>query len=211
MKNYISILCLMLLPMFATGQRNERSNEREYQTIFGRNSVSHGGYGAFGGGYSMIDDKNGAVMSGRAAWIIGHGLGLGFSGTGFINDFSYDQATNENVNLTGGYGGFLVEPILFPKAPVHLAFPVVAGVGGIAYTRTPASGDPWDYNDPWIEDTETFLILEPGVELELNVLRFFRLAFGMSYRMTTDINLIDTRPDVLNGVAAGITFKFGKF
>lgn len=216
MKNLISIIFILALGTSLFGQEISKKdkknvNKNEIQTLFGKNKFSNGGYGGFGAGYTVIDNKDAIVTSGRAAWVIGHGLALGVAGTGFINDFHYDPLINDDVNLTGGYGGFFIEPILFGRLPVHLTLPVVAGIGGIAYTRSHFTTDPWEYQDVWVEDTETFLILEPGIELELNILRFFRIAGGISYRMTSEIKLIDTAPDVLNGLSAGISFKFGKF
>lgn len=209
MKKIIIIFLIATLGIPTYGQPGK--SEGEIQTLFGSDWHSLGGYVGFGAGYSMIDDKDGIVMTGRAAFLTGHNLGIGIAGAGFINDFHYNPALDANVNLTGGYGGILIEPILFPRSPVHLAFPVIAGIGGIAYTTSNFTGEPWDYYEAWVEDTETFLIIEPGVELEFNLLKFFRLALGMSYRYTSNIDLMDTPSNVLEGFTTGISFKFGKF
>jgi len=211
MKKSIILIAAIILALPVLAQREERNEDpREMQTIFGNQRISHGGYGSFGAGYSMIDDKHGAVMTGRAAWIIGHSLALGFAGTGFVNEYNYNAVLDKHVNLTGGYGGFLFEPIILPKFPVHLSFPVIAGVGGIAYTSN-LSDDPYMNPSPWVEDTDTYLIFEPGAEIEMNVLRFFRIGFGMSYRMTTEIDLLNSLPVVLDCISVGMSFKFGKF
>ncbi len=57
---------------------------------------------------------------------------MGFGGTGFINDISYNNAENQYTNLTGGYGGLLLEPIILPWFPVHVSLPILFGAGGIA-------------------------------------------------------------------------------
>jgi hypothetical protein len=213
MKKAISIFVIVFLSysVFSQNQPKQERDPDQINTLFGSHSFSNGGYGSFGAGYTMIDNQNALVASGRAAWIVGHSLGIGFAGTGFINEAHFNPVIDDDVNLTGGYGGILIEPILFPKAPVHLAFPVVAGIGGIAYTVMTYTGDPWEYGTSYVEDTETFFVLEPGVEMEMNVLKFFRLAFGVGYRMTSNIELYDTPSDALNGITAGLTFKFGKF
>lgn len=215
MKKIFSLIIVLSIGFSLYAQRDERNNHEIY-TLFGNNRFSSGGYGGFGAGYTIIDGKDAITTTGRAAWVIGHGLALGVAGTGFVNDYHYDAGIDENVNLAGGYGGFLIEPILLGRSPVHLAFPIVAGLGGIAYTRSTWTGDPWAYTDSWVEDMDTYLIFEPGVELEFNILRFFRLAAGVTYRMTSPISLIESEPglvasDVLDGFSAGITFKFGKF
>lgn len=209
MKKVFALFTLALFMLPSIGQSN--GDDGDIKTLFGSNDFRYGGYGAFGAGYSLIDNKDAILMTGRGAWLMSRNLGFGIAGTGFINDYHYDSQLGEDVNLTGGYGGLLFEPILLPISPVHLSFPIIAGAGGIAYTRSNRVNDPWDYRQAWVEDTEFFLFVEPGVELEFNLLKFFRLAFGVSYRLTSDINLIDTAPDVLNGISSGVTFKFGKF
>lgn len=89
------------------------------------------------------------------------------------------------------------------------------GVGGIAYTSDNYNDH---HRDNYIEDTDVYLIAEPSVELEFNILKYFRIALGAYYRYTSDVSLeyISTgQPfvgeDVLHGLSMGITFKFGKF
>ena len=211
MKTFGTIILLMIVFTSALAQPHPERGDDAINTIFGHDRTENGGYGSFGAGYALIDNRDGIMISGRAAWIVNHTIAIGFSGSGFMNDFRYDPLYDEDVNLTGGYGGLLIEPIIFPKAPVHVSFPVVAGVGGIAYTRTSHTWDHHDYRTSWVEDTETFLVAEPGVEMELNIVRFFRLALGVSYRFTTDIELMNTSPDALEGFTTRVTFKFGKF
>jgi hypothetical protein len=221
MKKILSLILITTIGIGLYGQRWERDdddryNNREIYTLFGNNRFQSGGYGGFGAGYTQIDGKDAITTSGRGAWIIGHGLAIGIAGTGFVNDFHYDTFLEEDVNLVGGYGGLLIEPIILGRSPVHISIPLIAGVGGIAYTRSSWTGNNWEYTDTWVEDSDTYLIFEPGVELEFNILRFFRIAAGISYRLTSDISLLEYDPgvipsDVLNGYTAGITFKFGKF
>lgn len=212
------LFSLLIISSFLTNsfsQQDENNFDKyknsEIKTLFGRNKVGNGGYGAFGVGYSTIDNRDAIVTTARGAWVIGHSLALGFAGTGFLNSYQYDAILDTDVNLAGGYGGLLVEPILLGKFPVHLSFPTIAGIGGVAYTQSQWTNDPWGYQEAWIEDYANFFIFEPGVELEFNILKFFRFAVGLSYRMTSEINLINTPPDALNGLSGGMTFKFGKF
>ncbi len=195
-------------------EKKQRIKDDEIKTIFGRNR-SNGGYGAFSITYSEIDHKDAIQFGGRGAWIIDHSLAIGFGGTGFLNDYHYDTILDQNANLAGGYGGLYIEPILAPRFPFHISFPILLGVGGITYTSNNYTGD---YRDNYIEDTDVFLIAEPGVELEFNILKYFRIALGAYYRYTSNISLeyISTgQPfvgeDVLHGLSMGITFKFGKF
>ncbi|MFH2095542.1 MAG: hypothetical protein ABIJ16_07550 [Bacteroidota bacterium] len=213
MKKTVLFFAAMFLCILIFGQEENvqipAKDDDGIHTILG-DVHSYGGYGAFTMNYTEIDGKEGMSIGGRGGLIIGHGLTIGLGGYGFFNDYYYDPYLFENVNIEGGYGGFFLEPIILPKFPVHLAFPVFFGAGGVAYM----SDNYYNDYDEWesdVRDSDAFLVVEPGVELELNLLKFFRISFGASYRYTTDINLMNTKKDVLNGLSTGITFKLGGF
>lgn len=56
-----------------------------------------------------------------------------------------------------------------------------------------------------------FFIIEPGVEVEVNMLRYFRLSLGAYCLYTSPVDLYDMPEDALNGFNVGVTFKFGSF
>ncbi len=212
--NYL-ITAALLASITLTAMAQE--NQNEYRSIFNKKAdqkISHGGYGAFGVGYTTIDGKDAILLNFKGAWVINHSIALGFSGTGFFNNLSKTADTNEHY-LGGGYGGFYFEPILFPKSPVHLSFPVLIGAGGVAtipYNNWDTHWGPYSYQD----DYDVFFVFEPGVELEFNMVKFFRIAVGASYRLTNGIILnnpanLQVPTDALDGFNVYLNFKFGKF
>ena len=54
-------------------------------------------------------------------------------------------------------------------------------------------------------------VREPGIELELNVIRLVRLGIGASYRYTSDLDMPATPKDALHGINAGVSIKVGCF
>jgi hypothetical protein len=205
MKN-LTLIALILLS-FATAFSQE-TDDKQIKTIFG--SVdSHGGYGAITINYTPINNKDGIFMGGRGCWVIGHGLAIGFGGGGFFNNYHYDYILNDDYHYEGGYGGIYIEPIILGRMPIHLAVPVFLGVGGIAYASR--YYDSYYNSSHLIEEVSPVLVAEPGVELEFNMFKHFRLSFGVYYRYTSEISLYNTPPDLLNGFSGGLTFKFGKF
>jgi hypothetical protein len=192
-------------------QEKQKRNPGEVQTLFNPNSGS-GGYGAFSIGYTQINNKDAILIGGRGAWVVGHGFGLGGGGYGFINDPTYNPVDELNYTLAGGYGGLIMEPILFGWFPVHLSFPILVGAGGVASTTYSADwNDPYEYWDGYVEEATAFFVADLGIEVEFNLVRFFRLAVFGSYRYTSDINMVNTPVDALRGWSAGMTFKFGSF
>lgn len=203
MKKIILLSALLFAASVVLAQKNDSlKKQNEIKTVFGNKKVTHGVYFGFSVGYSIIDNKDAFTSGARLMWVIGHSFAWGLAGSGFANNFHSDEGTS----LQGGYGGLMFEPILLPKYPVHLSFPVLLGVGGVAKVNA----DVWepDYN---VDDADALFIAEPGVELEMNLLKFVRLSVGASYRFTTDIYLDGESHDVLNGFNTMVSLKFGKF
>lgn len=203
MKQLFILIFIGLGVLCASAQEN---TDNQISTIFpkGRNN---GGYGALSFEYTQIDGKDAFLMGARGSWIIDHSFAIGFGGKGFINDVNYDnwRYNNLDYNLAGGYGGLYLEPILAPRLPVHISFPVLFGVGAVAQVE--------DHHD-WTYDnsrSDAFLVFEPAVELEFNMTRHLRLAGTIGYRFTSKIDMVNTNSDVMEGANIGLVFKFGKF
>ncbi len=196
----------------------------EMRTIL-KSPISNGGYGSFSIRYAGIDGKDGLEIGGRGVWIMNHCFGIGLGGYGIFNQPEYnallDTTNDVKYNLGGGYGGIILEPVIGSKYAVHLAFPILIGAGGISYTRQYIDNNDWNNDMQNInEDADAYFVVQPGCELELNLLKYMRLGFGVYYRYTSNINLETTRTspsqrlvpkNVLQDLSYGITFKFGSF
>lgn len=212
MKKHIILLVLLLTGAAMSAQTGTETTggDEKIQTLFGEN-VHNGGYGALMFNYSNINDEDAFLFGMRGGWLIDHRLTIGLSGYGFISDMQWDNQNDEPNNfLAGGYGGFLVEPILFPHKPVHLAFPILIGGGGMAMVKNHQTNDGWE--DWWVDYAGAFFVFEPGVELELNLVRNMRVGFAVTYRLTQDLKMGgDIDEKALNGFNFGLTLKFGEF
>jgi hypothetical protein len=195
-------LILVLLGLGILTVSAQDYNDDEIKTLFPKNR-SNGGYGALTFSYTQIDGKDAFMMGGRGAWVIGHSFALGFGGNGFINDIDF-----ENPHNIGGYGGLYLEPIIAPKFPVHISFPILIGGGGITNMIYSDNWEDFYYED---SSTDAYFIIEPGAELEFNLTRNMRMSLTCTYRFTTDILIQNVSPDILKGFSYGLAMKFGKF
>ena len=196
-------------------QEQQKPQRREVQTLMS----GSGGYGAISVGYTEVNNLPALMMGVSAEWVIGHGFGLGFKGVGFTSDLT--PVNDHFYALSGGYGGLVMEPIIVGWLPVHLAFPITIGGGGLASYST--SADLWtDDFDPYFGEYSVFFVAEAGAELEFNLVKFFRLALFGSYRWTTNLEmkpmygLVEPSPyhvgnHALYGWSFGARFKFGSF
>jgi hypothetical protein len=196
--------------VFSQEVTDEPKKPRQMMTLTGPEHTG-GGYGAFTAGYSVIQERHAYEFGFRGMWVINHSIAMGFGGTGFANQAMYNSGTGSDNFLTGGYGGFIIEPIIAPMYPVHIAFPILLGGGGISYVETD-----WEEFDNFVTATDFFMLIQPGAEIELNVTRFFRIGMGATYRLPTDFNATTTEtpelsPQDLKGFTYSLSFKFGRF
>jgi len=187
-------------------------NPNEMQTLTGPGR-NVGFYFGFNSTYSQIEGRNTYGFGGTLAIIANHGLAIGLSGTGFFSDpYETIPGSNRSYGYTGGYGGLLIKPILFPRYPVHVSFPILLGGGAIGRSVLLNYYYPYDYTEFYVENFESFMIAEPGIEIEFNIARWMRLGLGATYRFTTTFSEPSTfNSNPLNGFTGGLSLEFGKF
>jgi hypothetical protein len=218
MKRFGILLAGLIVAISLQAQQESQNNANEMKTIFGGSSQpSVGWFIGIDHSYTQFDNRDVWMGGLNFGMIIDHRLSLGFAGHGWYkrDEMYYTGITNnEGAYLEGGYGGLLVEYTLFPKAPVHLTFPVLIGGGGASYVSDHEylvwDEDEWD-TDHELIDTDLFFVIEPGVRAEVNLLKFMKLTAGVSYRYVPDLELVNTSSDMMNNFNATMGLKFGKF
>lgn len=219
MKNLIASLLIILLATSGVyaqeaeqQQKEQKEQKSEIRSLFSKSSAQ-GIYFGCGTGLSTIDGRDAFTFNSRLGWILGHNLAFGLTGTAFFTDMFYQNNNfNKRYNYTGAYGGFFFEPILLPKYPVHLSFPITVNMGGISYNseRNNYIGQNHEYQFNTIE-SDAFVLVEPAVELEVNMLSFVRMGVVTSYRYTRNFKMQGKSDNMLNGLTIGAGIKIGIF
>ncbi len=214
----LTTAAVLALPFTSVGQSTD---EPPMRTLLGEgHELHHGGWGAPTATYTRILDQDAMLVGVRGAWIINHRFSLGLAGHGLVTNVdnaAYDQYLLDNgtilrskSRLYMGYGGLLLEPVIAYRSPIHITLPIIIGAGGVGYDYNeslPEDFDPYTYSD----QAQAFFVVEPGIELEMNVIPLVRVGLGASYRYTSDIDLPATARDALHGFNAGISIKVGSF
>jgi hypothetical protein len=197
-------------------QPQPENSPQQLQTIFNQTSPI-GWWIAPEFSYTMID-KKGACLAGLSGGIIiNHNFSIGLAGTGILtnNNLKFSGINDTaDVYLYGGYGGLILEYRINPVQPVNIAFPLLIGGGGAAYSTWGPSNwntsGPDDHNDnPY--NWDSYFVLEPGVMVGINLLKFMRLDAGVTYRLVQGLNLPETESGMMNGFNAKLSLKFGRF
>jgi len=219
-RNLITLVSLALIALPCTSVAQSAGDPPMRTLLGGDSTLHHGGWGAPSAHYTRIMDQDAMLVGLRGGWIINHRFTLGFAGHGLVTDvvnkdydnYLIDNGTviRDNSRFFMGYGGLLLEPVIAYRSPLHITLPIIIGAGGCGYgynSELPDDFDPYTYSD----DAQAFFVIEPGIELEMNVISLVRVGIGASYRYTSDIDLPTTAKDALHGLNAGVTIKVGRF
>lgn len=183
---------------------------QEIQTLFG-GDVSHGGFGAPVVKFSDAGGDLGVWVGGRGGWIINfdrnHAISIGGGGYGLatehrVPDPDFGEPDTDYYAMTG-YGGFEIEYTNRSYQVAHLTLSALIGAGGLMARER-------DFTDV-DRHYDSYFVFEPGVNMEVNVTHFFRVAAGISYRLTSGIDNAGFTDSDFTGLNGNITFKFGKF
>ena len=168
-----------------TVTRGDSNSEKKPQkkVVFSMDIIEHGGYIAINNQFSRINDRWTDLSGGDIAWIINHGLALGFSGYGLVYPTQREKITGidyegDETQLLLGFGGFLIRYFIWPDSMFTLSPGLTIGAGGIEF----ADPDKQDSSKDSSELSDTFFALMPELTLYINVTEHVRLSAGVSYR-----------------------------
>jgi hypothetical protein len=168
-------------------------------------------YGSLAGEFTPIAGVSGMLHINKK-W------GIGVAGYSTMRNFT-PTALNANSLLAMDvkYGGLKLEYTLNPNAPIHVSFPLLIG-GGMARVdsannyRNGFGGRDRDNRREFNGRNSTrFWVIQPGVNVEANVIRFLKIYAGASYRITPSVNseTATALPTLTASQLSGLNFSAG--
>jgi hypothetical protein len=202
--------------MLGTISHQARAQKQEIKTIFSQ-PAKVTGFGALEAKYSKVNEQYGTLLGVNGGVIINRHFTLGLAAYGLSSSNKVESNNpNQDQFLYSGYGGLLLGYNIFPKEIIHFNFPLLLGYGRFEVTDRDYFNDfvrNEEFNlDDRIEHSNA-LVIEPGVEMEINVAKFFRIGLGTSYRMVhgSTLSLTQITDDNLSNWSTQVSLKFGKF
>ncbi len=189
MKKYLILLfcVLLVIPALAEEPQVLLSGEAE-----------NGGYGGPFVRSCSVKGMGGMAIGAEGGWIVNRTFFLGGRAYGLASSFAASNFSSGHAGkLAFGVGGLSLGWIINSDNLTHLVLSTMIGYGSASYDNT---------------DSSNVSVIEPQIDYEINITRFFRLALGISYRL---VGGVDNTPGLsnsdLSGFSAGLTFKFGSF
>ncbi|HEX9975350.1 MAG TPA: hypothetical protein VGD14_25075 [bacterium] len=183
---------------------------QEEETLF-KGNFEKGGFGGPVVKFISIKGQSAAMIGGRGGWIINHSLALGGGGYGVASEVDAPAGVlplEGPLDIEFGYVGFELEYIIHPKSLAHFSIYTLIGGGATNYVNDVG---PVTESNEQVGETDFLFVWEPAVNAELNVTTWFRLNAGVSYRLVTGVKQEGLENRDFRGMAATLTFKFGKF
>lgn len=167
-------------------------------------------------GFGALDIKMTDVISKRAmiagaygGVIVNKQIMLGLGGYGFATNVDISSNATEDIDLEGGYGGLMLGLIIAPREIVHVTLPLFVGAG--TFHRVDERFEFAQQITDVTLESSSFAVIEPGLQLEVNISKSVRLNFGASYRYIQGTSLSTIRDKDLSDFAGNVTLKVGKF
>ena len=218
MKRTLYIFSLLLVLVIPTlGQQYVDTHDPEdgkVKSLLGKGNDLN----AFGAADLKVGDfkeERGLLVGAYGGFIINRRFLFGVAGYGLVTRVGFDgtvpsQSGTKPLRLHGGYGGVMVGATIAPRELIHISIPIVFGAGSLE-----VSDEDFFVNNPadseFTIENSVFFVLEPGIELEFNITKYFRLGAGVTYRHVTGTELDNVSDDDMTGVNGMISFRFGRF
>ncbi len=182
--------------------------------------IAHGGFGGPVVKGTYMDEEYELLVGGRMGYIIDHKFVIGLAGYGMVTNHVVREHAipDSTIQLYMGYGGLDLEYRFNPKDLINFSVTTLIGAGGASLMYKDPNDD-WDDDDDEDEDrhidSDAFFVLEPGVNVMVNVAKYFKCGIGASYRYINgvefDTKLVDVKDEDLSGFSIMLNFEGGFF
>ena len=208
------ILTLILVAFFVQAGFAQEEPKDEMKTLITGNNLK------FTGVYinpeikgTILNDGYGFLMGGKLGFIFNNKLSIGLGGYGLITEHLVNIPEDPYAKIGFGYGGLAFEYTFFGNKVFHFSIPVLIGAGGVDLYDNSFTYDInqnyWDSYNSY--ESSAFFVVEPGINLELNVTKFMRFDLGASYRLVQFVEMDNLTDNDLSNVAVNASLKFGLF
>ena len=219
MKNHLKAISLIVFALSSgnlVAQDVSANENNQVESLFNSHGRGgYGGYGALSNKFTYIDGHYANLVGVYGGVYINHNFLLGISAAALTNDIKvpleYRAEPLENLSYMYGQVGMMTEYVVASNKAVHVAFNLFTGGGfTLQYER-----DDWhedhDFDFDGDRDEDWFFVVEPGVQLEINLFKWMRFSPGISYRAVVNSNAPGLSDSKLSDISYNATLKFGKF
>jgi hypothetical protein len=169
------------------------------------------GFGGPVAKFTSIYEQGAIMLGGRGGWIFDHSIVIG----GGIYTLANEVDAPPNIlpaegplDIDFSYFGPEIEYIFQHNSFIHYSLYMFIGIGSIRFLKDEGS---FSKDNTQVEENNWVLVLEPAVNLELNVTDWCRVMAGISYNIVSGVTKIGLGNSDFSGITATLTVKLGSF
>ena len=183
------LLCFIILPIFVLAEQENQTTE----SLFGSEKFTFGGLGGPIIKFSQLGNGVITTIGGRGLFTINRLISIGGGGYGMVAQSQLTLGGEEIVKF--GYGGPGIGLKLFAHKLIHIDFFNLFGFGGMQLKNSNKKG--------------ALFIIEPELNAELNLTKFWKLGLGASYRFAIAGKALEMDSTALFGFGGQVYCQFG--
>ena len=203
MKKFSLVILLLVLLTYSYTQEISTKNTKDSQA-----RITSIGY--FGGPFvsaTQINNDWGLKIGGKGGALLNNKFAVGATGMGIESNYishnnNLSDYTNVPMQLGIGAAGIFIEYVFNFRKLVHFSIPLNIMGGGIAVK---------DKNTGIEIESSGIFVVEPGLNLELNISRYFISGVNISYRQVIGSSLINFDAKDISGLNIVLIFRFGYY
>jgi|AntRauTorckE5430_2_1112549.scaffolds.fasta_scaffold02664_1 hypothetical protein len=183
-KTILLAFVALMISATAFGQRDE--------TLFNKLKFT----GAWGGNafnFAQIGENYTTLTGGYGGLEFGKDVFIGYGRLTSVGDFFLDNTSSDRYSMS--YSGLLLGYAPNAHKSLHLQTNLMVGGGSLRNLELNASDD--------------FIVVQPYVGVEVNVVRWMRIGIGGGYRAVFDNSLPNINTANLSNAFGEVRFKFG--
>ena len=192
----LTLVCLffLVLPIAAFCSWGE-----PMETLFSDEPLQVSGYVGPEAQFTSMKGNFGFLLGGRGGAIFNDRFVVGGAAYGLVQPTLNLPLDGDTKRMGVGYGGLLLEYYFSPRSLINYSVGALVGSGGVAEIGDRAGR------------RTAFFVLQPEVNVFVNVTRFFRVGTGVAYRYSNGLNLNGFTDDDFRGFSGSLIFAFGGF
>ncbi|MBL7856984.1 MAG: hypothetical protein JNM57_04790 [Cyclobacteriaceae bacterium] len=208
-------LLLMAATLLLTANAGFAQNQSEINTLF-KGNIRSSGYGAIQNKFTTINGQYANMVEAYGGWFINRKFMLGIGGGAVTNNLPVPVQDRVIGLLDLSYMytqfGMYSEYVVSSNKTVHLVFQLFAGPGFTAQYQRYNWDDHQNYEENYNHyDENWFTVIEPGVQVEVNIFKWMRFSPGISYRFANGSNGLGLSDNDISGASINLGLKFGGF
>ncbi|HRI61068.1 MAG TPA: hypothetical protein PK228_15120 [Saprospiraceae bacterium] len=177
-------------------------NAQKEEVVFDKATV-HGGFGGPFFELTSMDGQTGVLAGGSGGVIVNNFF---FGGFGQGGSFAEHTIAGHLYPIDMGFGGFWMGYVTPTYKAIHFYSSLKIAGGGVSLSFD-------DNNDNALYD-EAIFVVQPEAGIELNLIKWFRIALTGNYRIVSGIQtdqLAGLSNSDFNAAGMTLTLRFGKF